>query len=849
MQDDVNEISNSRGKNITSPPPVVWIIFFLMLTFTAYVSSIVYQEADSSAQIEFQRNTSKITEAITTRLNANEQILRGGIALFNTNGNVSRRQWHDYIESLNIRDHYPGIQGIGYAKVVKHEELQKFIHQIRAEGFSDFNIRPAGSRDEYTSIIYLEPFDFRNRRAFGYDMFSEATRHKAMVQARDSGFATISGKVKLVQETATDVQAGFLMYLPLYDRKKPISTVEERRSALLGYVYSPFRMNNLMQGVIGENFENSDIDIEIYDGETASADSLMYDFDNSLTGIKNTYHRKFISTRQLNINQHLWTVVLSSTPQFEKTVDQSKTLYVVLAGISLSLLFFITGWFMTNNRRQTQQLLERMNMALTEQKGLINAIVDDAADGIITIDDHGRILSINHAATHIFGYLAQEIVGQNINILMPEPYHSEHDGYIRHFLQTGEGKIIGTGREVIGKRKSGEEFPMDLAVSEVMTGFPHRVFSGIVRDISERKKAEAALRHSEERFDLAIRGANDGLWDWDWVSKTSYHSPRWNEMLGFPAIETTVPEGDWLQSVHPADKKRAQIDLQSYLDGKTPNFTTEVRMQHASGHYVWVLIRGIAERDSSGKITRMVGINSDISRQKHMDNLKSEFVSVVSHELRTPLTSIKGALGLVTGGATGELGPQTKQMLDIAYKNSDRLLALINDLLDIDKIQTGKMEFHYKIQPLMPLIEQVIASNASYAEKYKVTFRQTGSLPDVKVNIDGDRLIQVLANLLSNAAKFSHENGSVEVDVSRYAERIRISVIDHGTGIPEQFHDRIFDKFTQADSTDTRHKGGTGLGLSISKAIIDTMHGYIGFNSQTNIGTTFYVDLDEWSDK
>jgi signal transduction histidine kinase len=299
-------------------------------------------------------------------------------------------------------------------------------------------------------------------------------------------------------------------------------------------------------------------------------------------------------------------------------------------------------------------------------------------------------------------------------------------------------------------------------------------------------------------------------------------------------------------NIHPDDVARVKDEVAQYLDERTPLYHSEFRKQHADGHYVWILSRGIAQRDKQGKPYRMVGIYSDISRQKQMDNLKSEFVSTVSHELRTPLTSIRGSLGLVAGGVTGELPAQAKTMVDLAYKNTERLLSLINDILDIDKIQSGQMDFNLKLQPLMPLIEQVMAGNAGYAEQYQVKFNLISSLPSVMVNVDGDRLMQVMSNLLSNAAKFSHAGGTVDVAVTRQNQRVHVAVSDHGVGISAAFHERIFQKFTQGDSSDTRHKGGTGLGLNISKAIIEMMHGEIGFVSKVGAGTTFYFILPEW---
>ncbi|MBD2461652.1 PAS domain-containing protein [Oscillatoria sp. FACHB-1407] len=238
----------------------------------------------------------------------------------------------------------------------------------------------------------------------------------------------------------------------------------------------------------------------------------------------------------------------------------------------------------------------------------------------------------------------------------------------------------------------------------------------------------------------------------------------------------------------------------------------------------------------------------DITDRKRIERLKNEFVSVVSHELRTPLTAIRGSLGLMLGGVTGELSEEARSLLEIACRNSDRLILLINDILDIEKIESGAIDFKLEPIELVPLVEQVIEANRAYGDQLAVQFQLRETVPGVCVKADGDRLAQVLTNLLSNAAKFSPPNSTVDIAIHRYPGTIRVAVTDYGCGIPFEFHSRIFQKFAQADASDSRQKGGTGLGLSISKAIIEKLGGQIGFQTKLGVGTTFYFDLPERGD-
>lgn len=237
-----------------------------------------------------------------------------------------------------------------------------------------------------------------------------------------------------------------------------------------------------------------------------------------------------------------------------------------------------------------------------------------------------------------------------------------------------------------------------------------------------------------------------------------------------------------------------------------------------------------------------VGIMHDITRRREADRLKDEFLAVVSHELRTPLTSIRGSLGLVKAGAAGVLSDKAQHLIDMAWRNTDRLASLINDILDIDKIESGHFKLELQRQALQPLLEQALEASTGYADTYKVRITLQRPVPELQVEVDAQRLFQVMANLLSNAAKFSPPGSEVRIEARRTGATCRISVHDHGPGISDEFRPRIFQRFSQADGSDGRQKGGTGLGLAISKALVERMGGVIGFDT-TPAGATFYFDL------
>lgn len=232
----------------------------------------------------------------------------------------------------------------------------------------------------------------------------------------------------------------------------------------------------------------------------------------------------------------------------------------------------------------------------------------------------------------------------------------------------------------------------------------------------------------------------------------------------------------------------------------------------------------------------------DITQRKEVERMKDEFVSTVSHELRTPLTAIYGSLSLVNSGLAGELPPEARELLKICHDSTERLIRLINEMLDVEKIASGRMEYRMERQPLRPLVEQALRDTQAYAEALGVAYRfEPGE--DLEVLADADRIVQVCVNLLSNAAKFSPRGGTVDVQVRRRDGMARVSVVDHGSGIPPQFRARVFERFAQADASDRRAKGGTGLGLAICRGIVEAHHGRIGFESEPGVRTEFFFDL------
>jgi PAS domain S-box-containing protein len=352
------------------------------------------------------------------------------------------------------------------------------------------------------------------------------------------------------------------------------------------------------------------------------------------------------------------------------------------------------------------------------------------------------------------------------------------------------------------------------------------------RAFAEVLSTHKALAQSSEHQRAILDTMADAVLSFDDSGKIHSANPATARLFG---QEAEVLVGQHIGDYIPA------LDLSAPLDTEK---VTELEARRADGRTT--PIDWIVSDTRIGDAHLHIGIARDISERRQVERMKNEFVSTVSHELRTPLTSIRGSLGLISGGVLGELPEKAKAMLHIASNNTERLLMLINDILDIQKIEAGKMMFNFEDMTLMPLLEQAAADLSTYAAQNGVRFEITQRLDNAVIHADRGRLMQVLANLMSNAAKFSPAGSRVEIAAAQHrAGFVRISVTDFGSGIPEAFKARIFQRFSQSDAADNRTKGGSGLGLAIAKAIVEKHNGQLSFVSREGLGSTFYIDLPE----
>lgn len=395
-----------------------WAILLALFVVTGLAWRISDNFVRQRAEDRFRFEVADVTNAIGRRMLEYEAVLRGGVGLFDASDRVTRREWRRYVAALEIDRYFPGIQGIGHSLLIAPSDLADHVAAVRAEGFPDYTVHPDGRRDVYTSIVYLEPFMGRNRRAFGYDMFSEPVRRVAMERARDTGEAAISGIVNLVQETSTDVQRGFLMYLPLYRAGTPTDTVDQRRAAHVGFVYSPFRIKDLMRGILGSGM--SDISFEIFDGGSISARTLLHDGDgDEHIHLDDPAHRpKFASTTTIPVGGNRWTLYIHSLPGFVGASEASQPLIVAAGGVLIDLLLFYIIASIAGQRKRAAALAEAMTREARESRAVL-------ADKAEALEQANRSLD---QFTHVLAHHLQEPVrqqyafAQRLEALLPPPW-------------------------------------------------------------------------------------------------------------------------------------------------------------------------------------------------------------------------------------------------------------------------------------------------------------------------------------------------------------------------------------------------------------------------------------------
>ncbi len=486
-------IASSTARTILSPKKGVSLPFLsntfvfgmllISILFTVLFAGTVERSNLNESRVNFNLEAERIATAITDRVNFYVSALDGASGLFAASDEVTREEWSKYIQALSIQENYPGTQGIGFAEIVPAAELEQHIFRIREEGFTDYEVFPGGDREVYVPVIFMEPFDERNREAFGFDMLSEATRRTAIRQADSSSAPRMSGKVTLVQEIDRDVQPGFVVYLPL-----------QKDSQTRGYIYAPFRARNFVEGIFkGEDMNQ--IGFSITDGLNLETENLLYSDLEEKLGANNS--PRFTRTQTIYVAGRPWTISFVSSETYgETSLSQLVPLGVMAVGVGISVLITFIAFTLASSRQRAIAYADEVTEDLQEAKAKDEAMLLGIGEGLVATDADAKIILVNPAFEKLLGWSEGEVMGENFYKIV------EVQDEDKKPLLEGERiltkALVSSGNEVLSSRdtyyvrKDGSSFPVAVTVSPITVNGKVEGAVEVFRDITTEKDIDRA---------------------------------------------------------------------------------------------------------------------------------------------------------------------------------------------------------------------------------------------------------------------------------------------------------------------------------------------------------------------
>jgi signal transduction histidine kinase/ActR/RegA family two-component response regulator len=668
---------------------------------------------------------------------------------------------------------------------------------MHREGEADFKVSPDNPRDEYTAIVYLQPAEISNKRAIGFDMFTEPVRRQAMEKARDTGIPTASGRVTLIQEFDREPdQAGFLIYAPVYQKGVPLDTEAERRAALLGYVYSPYRADDFLAPITEQ--KHYDIVFQVYDGEVKP--------DNLLTLRTNELPKAplFKITQPLTVAGRTWMVTFATKPSFVNSSSRPLTKYTIILGALLSLLFFAV----TRSEIRARTRAERATAEVQQSETTIRK-------------------------TLIQRELAEEELRKTSDALREADQRalSEYERLLERIKALAQA--LGTARELTAIFRALREF---TNVTVPCNGFFVSLYDS-VRDVRTACYgwADGAELDVSELPPMAVTtvGPNSRAVRTGEVIITNNYmqSQRGRPHVIVGPDNGLRPESSMAVPMAVMGRIIGTIEVQSYeSDVYRPEHVTAMSM---GANLTAVAIENV----------RLLKLERTAREAAEESNrLKDEFLATVSHELRTPLTAILGWSRLLEGGTLED--SITQQAVEAIGRNAKAQAQIVDDILDVSRIITGNLYIDLHPLEVVPVVENAINVVRPTADAKGIRIDTYFDSTPAMISGDANRLQQVVWNLLSNAVKFTQSGGRVCVKVSQVGPAVEIRVLDTGQGISKEFLPYVFDRFRQADSTTTRQHGGLGLGLAIARHLVEIHGGTIKAESLgEGRGSTFTIRL------
>lgn len=748
-------------RSLLQIPAGHWLLpvlaFACILLATVTLAQHLQQQDRQESLSSFSLDAALVTVEIRDRLRSHGQFLQSLRAFVASSAQLEPADWQRFSNYQDTKTNLPGIQAYGYLPAVPPQQLNSFEANTRKLlNLPLYKVFPSGGLQPHFPVLYVSPAEGGNLNGLGFDLASDPTRREAMERSRDTNMVAMTARVQLIPDQRESTRPGFILFLPIYDLKLPVSSVSERQEAIRGYVFAAYRMSDFIQTL---NYSrNPSLALQIFDDggyDSLKGGQQLALLHDTLPERETARAATLSEERELSFGSRTWLLRFEDARPPSLLVLRSPASIILISGLILASLTGVLIWFLTTQGRRA--------------------------------------------------------------------------------LLLAQGKT-------------------------------------------------SQLELSEQRFRLAAEGANDGLWHRDFQNNTFYFSDRAMKLLGYPNQVPELHEDFFLSLLHPDDAALRRQALEAHLNAHQP-FDLELRLKRGDGSWGWFHLKGQATWDEQGKPLLMAGSLSDINDRKqgeielrqHRDRLqelveqrtvrlegalkdareaaraKSEFLANMSHELRTPLHAMLGFAGI--GKGKTEDNEKIHRYFERIQQSAERLLFLVNDLLDLAKLEAQKMEVRPTLQDIQPVLQQVVGELDPLLQKKHLQLEYHSHCPDTRALVDAPRLAQVLNNLLSNAIRFSPEGGSIiftfvpaQVPRGRRAsdqgqlEAIALMVEDQGPGIPADELDLIFDKFAQSTRTRTG-AGGTGLGLAICLEIMAAHRGQIRAENRQQGGARLIVTL------
>ena len=884
------------------------MILGIGLLITVFVSFQVKQSLDETAVSRFAFSCDQVSLEIQERLGTYEQILRGGDALFSASHSVERKEWKDYVESLRAERSTLGMQGIGFAQVISADRLASHIAGIRGEGLTEYTIHPLAEHAVYAPITYFELIHDNDNdlSLLGFDMYSEPIRRAAMDQSRDTGEAVLSGKVGLAQKNGTVIEAGVLMYIPVYHHGVPVDTTEQRRTALSGWVFSAYSMNELIANIMADwvSHDGKTVDLTVYDGSEAVPANLLFD---SQPTIVPDVHSLFYQQRVINFKGRQWLLEFSPASTLSPTISYLSVWIAMTCGLVFSGLLFglmrsmintqanairIADKLSEESKRQAKLLMENESFKLA----ILNSLAAKTPDGAVRIANtlynesqrQAKLLMESEAfKLTMMNSLAAEIavvdrtgVIQTVN----EPWrrfdfkhHNDLDESApladvgTNYLEICQAGAGFTSEQDAWQAHDGIQAVLDDKLPSfsfeyashlptqkqwfMMTALPmgegdSRKVVVTHTDITDRKQAEEKLQIFSKEQAAIFDSVTSGIV----LIKDSVivNCNRKLEAIFGYATGQLIGKSTRCWYVDEASYERDHKVIED-----THFHRIEIQLIRKDGSLFWARLSGQV-LDSKDTALGIVAIIDDITpeyeatdallKAKEMaedaTRIKSEFLTNMSHGIRTPMNGVLGMLDLLR---ETDMTPIQLDWLETAHSSGEILREIVNNILDLSKLQAGNVEIEQVNFNLVDLVNDVCAVmiRQAHAKGLELNCFLPDSMP-IRWQGDPLRIRQVLTNLIDNAVKFT-ERGAVSVrviaSISGDTNELRFEVHDTGIGMSPEVQLQLFEFFSQMDGSLLGRLDGSGLGLFISKKLIELMGGNIGVSSVKGQGSIFWLTL------